>query len=213
MKTLLAESQTLFNEAFNSEQQDIVRNLILIAEEGEKEKFLKSIWEYDKYIGGIGGYSMPVNPIYNPYQGGEYRELFRPLQYARSDMHHDLKYYSHHRNIVLMSGMHLESVLRVFLKKKKIMGIRFTATTLGKATNVISKMKILDPKLINSLFAFVKLYNKSKHEINQDEERERLFNLSDAIVCYLAARIIGVKILAVIEHRSTFVSYEIENRK
>ena len=212
MRNLLSESKILFNEAFNEEQQKVVGKLILEAEEGEKDIFLKSIWEYDQYIGGIGGYSMPPNPIYNPYPGGEYRELFRPLQYARSDMHHDLQYYSHHRNIVMMSGMHLEGVLRAVLKKTKTFGsLRYATITLGKATNEIKKMNIQPPAVINSLYAFVKLYNKSKHEVNHDEERERLFDLSDAIVCYLAARVIRVKLLVSIEHDSVFYEYKIND--
>ena len=210
MRSLLSESKILFNEAFNNEQQRVIEKLILEAEEGEKEIFLKSMWEYDQYIGGIGGYNMPSNPIHNPYPGGEYRELFRPLQYARSDMHHDLEYYSHHRNIVMMSGMHLEGVLRAVLKKRKKFGnLRYPTTTLGKATNEIEKMNIQAPAVINSLYAFVKLYNKSKHNVNHDEERERLFNLSDAIVCYLAARLIGVKLLVAIEHDSILQEYKI----
>ena len=40
----------------------------------------------DKEIDGIGGYGMPSDPKKNPFPSGEYRELFRPLQYARSEI-------------------------------------------------------------------------------------------------------------------------------
>ena len=57
--------------------------------------------------------------------------------------------------------------------------------------------------LIECLFNFVELYNKSKHEVNLDENRERLFMASDAIVGYLAERIMGYEILKIVEYDST----------
>lgn len=214
MKNLLIESQLLFNQVLNENQKEDVKVLIRKAQEYKEEEFLKSLWAYDQCIGGIGGYSMPSNPIYNPYPGGEYRELFRPLQYARSDMEHDLYYYNHHRNIVMMSGMHLEGALRVVLKTKRLFGtVKFSNATLGRAAKEINKMNILSPEVISGLYAFVGLYNQSKHDVNHNEERVKLFHLSDAIVSYLTARIIGVAILSAITHDSLSKNYEIDNNK
>lgn len=214
MNNLLAESRVLFEEVLNDNQRKDIKELIYKAQECKVKEFLEAFWAYDQSIGGIGGYSMPSNPIYNPFPGGEYRELFRPLQYARSDMEHDLYYYNHHRNIVLMSGMHLEGVVRILLKTKRFFGtVKFSNATLGKATKEIQKMNVLSPKVISGLYAFVKLYNQSKHDVNHNEERVKLFHLSDAIVSYLTARIIGIEILSAINHDSLNKKYEIDNNR
>ena len=68
-------------------------------------------------------------------------------------------------------------------------------STLGKVVHKIDQLKLLDKKTIENLYKFIKLYNKSKHEVNQDINRNRLFTPTDALVIYLAARLIGLKVL------------------
>lgn len=39
----------------------------------------------------------------------------------------------------------------------------------------------------------------SKHEVNQDDSRERLFTSEDALIAYLTARMLGVNLLTSID--------------
>lgn len=177
-----------------------------------KEKYDDSkLWETDRLLGGIGGYCMPPDPLLNPFQGTVEREYFRPLQYARSDIQIcDVRLRA--RNIIHMSGMHLETVCREVLKN----GNKFTRlihynTTLGKAVKEIEKKKIYDTEIINTLYKFVKLYNMAKHETNSFEERARLFTVEDAVTAYFTVRVLGMKIFEGINISKYNGVYNIDN--
>jgi len=60
-------------------------------------------------------------------------------------------------------------------------------------------LRLLDDRTVECLYVIIRLYNKSKHEVNQDSTRDRLFTVSDALVVYLASRIIGNEILEKID--------------
>lgn len=82
----------------------------------------------------------------------------------------------HTRYVTQNSGMHLEAVCRMFLETiKHLSTIRFNGTTLGKAVHLIEKAEFIDIKIIDELYSFVAIYNKSKHEVNNDENRLRMF--------------------------------------
>ena len=169
----------------------------------------QEIWSADQKIGGIGGYCMPADPTRNPFPAGVNRDLYRPLQYVRSQFDKsDIRIFA--RNAVEMTGMHLEAVCRLVLQTSNTLGnIRYSGTTLGKAVHKIEKLKVYDEKTIKALFGFVAIYNRSKHEINQDEGRARMFNEFDALVAYFSARILGVILLKGIEIEESFEVYEI----
>lgn len=135
--------------------------------------------------------------------------MYRPLQYARSSIDIcDVRIFA--RNVVENSGMHLEAVCRLFLKNTNVLGgLRFQNLTLGKAVHKIEKEKIFDDYVIEALYDFVKVYNRSKHEINQDETKDRMFNVEDAVVSYFATRILGVIILQKLGIDESFYVYEI----
>lgn len=166
------------------------------------------LWETDFMLGGIGGYCMPPNPVKNPFPAGVERELYRPLQYARSNIDIcDVRMQA--RYIVECLGMHLEAVCRLYLRERCSLGnIRFHNTTLGKAVYKIKQMGEFDTNVINALQNFVAVYNRSKHEINQDEARERMFNAYDAIVAYFAVRVLGIIILQKVGVPESFEMYE-----
>ena len=140
------------------------------------------LWKTDALIGGIGGYCMPADPTKNPFPAGIERELYRPLQYARSDIDIcDVRKFA--RYVVESVGMHLEAACRLLLKEKCSFGnLRFYNITLGKAVHKIEQLGIFEKDVIEALYNFVAVYNKSKHEINQDEKRTRMFNVYDAVV-------------------------------
>lgn len=98
----------------------------------------------------------------------------------------------------------------MFLKNTNVLGgLRFQNLTLGKAVHKIEKEKIFDDYVIEALYDFVKVYNRSKHEINQDETKDRMFNVEDAVVSYFATRILGVIILQKLGIDESFYVYEI----
>ena len=69
--------------------------------------------------------------------------------------------------------------------------MRFHNTTLGKAVASIEKTNKMGSEIIEQLYLFVKVFNRSKHEVNQSYERSRLFNPKDALVSYFTVRILG----------------------
>ncbi|WP_411167752.1 hypothetical protein ACH36K_11410 [Clostridium sp. MB05] len=154
---------------------------------------------------------MPSDPRFIPFPEDEERKLFRSLQYVRSEIDIcDIRINSRH--VVHYSGMHLESVLRLFLSKTKMCGnLRFFNSTLGKAAHEVNKMNVFDKSFIEVLFKFITLYNKAKHEVNMINNRARLFSVADAIICYFAARIIGQVILIKLQYPLSLNTYDINN--
>lgn len=213
MKAALPESINLYNSIFSDKQKYNIKKILDEVNKNKHNYSTKALWEMDKEIGGIGGYCMPCDPIKNPFPGGEYRELFRPLQYARSEI--DITgIHLHSKYVVSNCGLHLEAVVRLILKKYKFFGnMRYMNSTLGNATRKIEDINAIPNHLVKNLFLFVRIYNKSKHEVNQDNGRERLFMAEDAIIAYFAARIIGVKLLEVLDHDSIRHKYLIDENK
>ncbi len=202
------ELQQLFDTILSESTKTAITAFIDEIEQFDDQYNCEKLWIADQAIGGIGGYCMPANPVKNPYPGGPERALYRPLQYARSEIEIcDVRL--HARYAVQMCGMHLESVCRLYLKSRKSLGpLRFGNTTLGKAIQQIQAINEIDPNVINGLFAYVKVYNRSKHEINQDDSRERLFNAYDAITGYFSARVLGLNILKALNICESFDCYE-----
>lgn len=180
-------------------------------ENPDYEYITDCIWKTDSVIGGIGGYYMPANPVKNPFPAGIKRELYRPLQYARSDIDIcDVRIFA--RYVIESSGMHLEAACRLLLKEKLPLGeLRFNSTTLGRAVQKIEKMGEFEENIIQALYDFVAVYNRSKHEINQDPSRDRMFNAYDAVVSYFVVRVLGRIILQRLGVQESFICYEINN--
>jgi hypothetical protein len=121
------------------------------------------------------------------------------LQYAASDIEMGKDIYFHARHVVQDAGLHLEMVTGFVLwKTNNTIGkisLPFKKRTLGQSVSELEKRKVLPQHLIEPLKPFVELYNKSKHDVNQDEERERLFSPADALIGYISARILGKGLL------------------
>ena len=210
MRNALPETYLLYNDLLFEHQRKQVDSILEEIYVNKQRYSTDLLWEVDQEIGGIGGYCMPCDPKKNPYPGGQYRELFRPLQYARTEIEVS-NIHLHSKYVVMNSGLHLEAVARLGLAHFKLLGsIRYMNSTLGKAVRVLSSVNVIPQYIIDGLFQFVNLYNKSKHEVNQDNDRERLFMPDDAIVCYLAARVIGFEVLSILGHESTGYIYKID---
>ncbi|MUK89305.1 hypothetical protein GMD78_13080 [Ornithinibacillus sp. L9] len=199
MYRALEESQWLYEHVLNEYQKQVVSETITEIDNKEKKYSLDAFWKVDEEIGGLGGYNLPKHPANNPFPYGIKRSIFRPLQYASSEMDiRDIRYGS--RYVVQYAGMHLEATTRFYLiVNQKLRKLRNFNSTLGKVVHQLGQMQLLDKKTIESLYVFIKLFNKSKHEVNQDRARQRLFTVSDALVVYLTVRILGNRILQEID--------------
>lgn len=203
----------LYNNVLDENIKMSINSFVLSVIE-KKERYVTDIlWITDQKIGGIGAYAMPPDPVLNTFPGGIERSLYRPLQYARSDIDIcDIRI--HARYIVQNCGLHLEVVCRIILQSHKVFGdLRFHNTTLGKAIQLIKGLNIVDNNIIIALDNFVKVYNLSKHEVNHDESRERLFNAYEAVTAYYSARILGVHLLRKINYPNSSIVLEINNDK
>ncbi len=75
--------KTVFSDKEISEINNIIEQ---IEREGQEYKTI-NLWKFDQTIGGIGGYCQGCNPARsNPFQGTEFRNAYRCLQYVRSDI-------------------------------------------------------------------------------------------------------------------------------
>ena len=92
----------------------------------------REIWEYNQKLGGFGGYAAPLNPTINPFNHlGDYRNVFRSLQYARSDMY----YCNRARHIIIDAALHVETLVKIILSKHKLFKFIYNRRELGKTLN------------------------------------------------------------------------------
>lgn len=210
---MLAQTQKL-KSVFSEVQINTINNIIeQIEKEGQEYKTI-NLWKFDQTIGGIGGYCQGCNPACsNPFQGTEFRNAYRCLQYIRSDIDIlDVNYTA--RDIIENCGHHFEEAIKIYLKKsKKINWIKASRYPLGKLLTYITDKKIFEEKITEKLKLFVDLYNISKHEILSNAELDRTFHADDAIICYFACRIVGKKILLMVDKVTEKESYEIDWNK
>lgn len=195
MKTAQPEMQNLAKMILSEEQMKLIQTTLDNIKSNPKGYSIHELNLLDESIGGIGGYCLPINPVHNPFPHNFIREIFRPLQYAYSDIFCGIT--NHSRYVVWMSGLHLESAVRVILKSKCFLGnLKYYNTTLGKAVVKLKNLNILPDSTIQALFLFVPAFNKAKHDINMDDSRARLFLASDGILSYIIARILGLILIS-----------------
>lgn len=210
---MLPQTQKLVS-IFNEEQFDNIKNIIgEIEKDGQDYKTI-NLWKFDQTIGGIGGYCQGCDPAKsNPFQGTEFRNIYRCLQYVRSDFDlcniNDVARYT-----IENCGHHLEEGIKLYLKKKKTFNwIKTMRYPLGKLLQYVIDKQIFEEKVINELTLFIELYNISKHEILSNDELDRTFHADDAITCYFACRIVGKEILLKIDRARESETYEIDWNK
>lgn len=210
---MLEQTKKLY-EIFSESQIEKINSIInQMVEEGENYK-TTALWEFDKTLGGIGGYCQGCNPsLCNPFQGTEFRNVYRSLQYVRSDFDlcniNDVARYT-----IENCGHHFEEVIKLYLKKKKIFKwIKVSRYPLGKLLQYVATNKIFENRILNKLKLFIDIYNISKHEILSDGKLDRTFHADDAILCYLACRVVGREILLEIDEERAKNIYEIDWNK
>lgn len=210
---MLAQTQKL-KLIFNEEQLEAINSIIKEIEKDGQEYKTRNLWEFDQTIGGIGGYCQGCNPARsNPFQGTEFRNAYRCLQYIRSDIDIlDVNFTA--RDIIENCGHYFEETIKIYLKKNnKMIWLKTNRYPLGKLLNFIAYKKIFEEKITEKLKLFVDIYNISKHEILSDNELDRTFHMDDAIFCYFACRIVGKEILLKIDAERETMTYEINWEK
>lgn len=210
---MLEQTKKLY-EIFNEEQKNKINSIIReIGSQGLNYKTNK-LWEFDQTLGGIGGYCQGCDPANaNHFQGTEFRNVYRCLQYVRSNIDIlDINFTA--RYVIQDCGHHFEEAIKLYLKKtNKISLIKVYKYPLGKLLQYVVDKKIFKENIIDKLKLFIDLYNISKHEILSNEELDRTFHADDAIICYLACRIVGKEILLIIDNEREKETYEINWNK
>lgn len=127
------------------------------------------------------------------------RPIYRPLQYALSEIiSGSLPRYS-----ILMSGLHLEGVL-----KKKYRGIlpRLEHAPLGKIVDQVKSRSLLEINLISQLQMVARVVNTAKHDFSEEAVRlkapgrgveSQVFTVVEAVWMYFICRKIGFRLMQV----------------
>lgn len=168
------------------------------------KNFQREIWEYDQKLGGFGGYAAPLNPTINPFNHlGDFRNVFRSLQYARSDMY----YCNRARHIIIDAALHVETLVKIILSKHKLFKFIYNRRELGKNIEQLYKENIISYELYERLNDLKKVLNYAKHDTDPNEQNT--FDSEDAIVFYFEVRKIGNELLKIINHSTCNKTYEI----
>ena len=205
---MIEATTIIYNNFFNDEEKKKIKTII--NDLAKQDYCSDSLWEFDKSIGGIGGYCMPINPTSCYFQGTEVRNIYRGYQYARTKVDIcDISVCA--RDMIRDCGAQLEDLLQLHLSQKFIFRLSEMfgkSKPLGGLIHEIEKRKLLPREIIEELRLMLLNYNIAKHEISIDEERERTFLPEDAIIYYLACRRIGIKILKIINTPLTNLANE-----
>ena len=196
----LPESIELADCLLNSEQKQIIERATKEIYDKPDTYELDFFWRFDSSIGGIGGCCMPFNPTINPFPGGIGRFLFRPLQYAAANIECNKGIYDNYdaaRSTVQNSGLYLESVTKYVIRRRTfpVIPVWSWRSTLGRNIRYLTKMGAISDNKVGPSGFFVELCNKSKHDTNPGNERERQFCPTDALIAYISARILGEALL------------------
>lgn len=202
-----AETRTIVNNYYTKEEIMLFKKFakIIDKEYMNKEK-QRLIWEFDQKIGGFGGYAAPLNPTVNPFNRlGDYRNVFRSLQYARSDMY----YCNRARHIIIDAALHVETLVKLTLSKNKIIKFIYNKREFGKNIEQLYNERIIDDNLYDRLNYLRKLLNYAKHDT--DPNRDNTFDSEDAIIFYFETRIIGNELLKILNHPTCSIIYDIDD--
>ena len=128
-----AEIRVILNNSFSENDKKEFKKFSKIIQNKYMDKnSQREIWEYDQKLGGFGGYAAPLNPTINPFNHlGDYRNVFRSLQYARSDMY----YCNRARHIIIDAALHVETLVKIILSKHKLFKFIYNRRELGKTLN------------------------------------------------------------------------------
>lgn len=199
------ETKDILEENFNDEE----RKLIIGFEKICKNSYMdinkqNIIWKYDQSLNGLGGYAAPLNPVMNPFNTWKnYRNVFRSLQYGRSDMFYGMR----GRHIICDTGLHIETIIKILVSKNSVISFIKNKQLLGKNIEYLREKNTLDEQLYNKLKELIKIYNLAKHDT--DEDNDITFDMTDGIVFYFTCRKLGNKLLNILNHFTCHKKYNI----
>jgi len=199
------EIEKILDSYYSKDDKKKIYSFAKIIEKDYKIKTThKKIWEYDQLLGGLGGYAAPLNPTINPFNKlGNYRNVFRSLQYARCDMF----LCSRPRHIILDASLHIETLVKLLLSKNKILEYICNKREFGKNIEQLYKKSIIDKELYVRLNNLRKILNYAKHDT--DSEKDNTFDYIDAVVFYFETRKIGNRLLRLLNHSSCDNTFKI----
>lgn len=179
------ETEIILKDNFNYQEIILLNELANIYRSKIRNTiYHEKIWKYDQSLKGLGGYACPLNVIVNPFnQFNEYRNVFRSLQYARSDMYIG----SRARFVITDSGLHIESLIKILVSKNSKLKFIKNTRMLGKNISFLSDKNILDT----------------------DHKNNITFDYDDGIIFYFACRKIGNELLKILDHHTYNKSYKI----
>lgn len=195
----------IIDKYYSEDRNDFNRFANIIQSKVKNKEAHMEIWKYDQKIGGIGGYATPLNPIKNPFNKYEsFRNVYRSLQYARSNMFIGTR----PRYIICDTGLHIESLIKILVRKKILLGVARNNRQLGKNIEVLYKSKVINQELYNRLDNLRKILNLAKHDTSS--ETNLTFSYLDATVFYFEGRNVGIELLKIIEDKNCLEIYKIQ---
>ena len=202
------ETRVILNNSFSDSDKKLFKKFSRIIKENYMDKDAqRCIWEYDQEIGGFGGYAAPLDPTVNPFNHlGDYRNVFRSLQYARSDMY----YCNRARHIIVDTALHVETLVKLVLSKHKLLKFIYNRREFGRNIEQLYSDGIIDTNLYERLNDLRKVLNYAKHDT--DAKREYTFDSEDAIVFYFESRKVGNELLRILNHSSCYKKYNIDEK-
>lgn len=200
--------RVILNNSFSeNDKQEFMKFSKIIQNKYMDKNAQREIWEYDQKLGGYGGYTAPLNPNINPFNRlGNYRNVFRSLQYARSDMY----YCNRARHIIIDAALHVETLVKIILSKHKLLKFIYNRRELGKNIEQLYKENIISSEIYERLIDLKKVLNYAKHDT--DPKEKNTFDSEDAIIFYFEVRKIGNELLKIIKHPTCDRMYEINEK-
>ena len=199
-------TRNILDDNYTEDDVSLFKEFAVIIDNNYKDNEAhRSIWEYDKKIGGCGGYAAPLNPTVNPFNRlGDYRNVFRSLQYARCDMFICCR----PRNIITDSALHVETLVKLLLSTNFIYKYISNKRELGKNIQDLYIRNIISKTMFERLDNYRKILNLAKHDTDPNEENT--FDYEDAVVFYFETRNIGNELLKLLKHPSLHKEYDID---
>lgn len=200
-----AETRVIVNNYYTNEEKKLFCEFAKIIEKDYQDKNKqRCIWEYDQSLGGFGGYAAPLSPVSNPFNKlGEYRNVFRSLQYARSDMF----LCSRPRHIIIDTALHVETLVKIVVSNNKFVKFIYNNREFGRNITKIYNESVIDENLFERLNYLRKILNYAKHDT--DPNRDNTFDCEDAIIFYFECRKVGNELLKLLNHETCDKVYEI----
>ncbi|MDD3341412.1 MAG: hypothetical protein PHN72_04420 [Bacilli bacterium] len=200
------ESKFLLHELFDYNEQIKIKQFKNIVTNNPNNVVAQSqIWEYDQSLLGLGGYAAPLNATMNFYNTyGDYRNVYRSLQYGRIYIFLNIS----GRSIITNSGLHLETISKLLIKKFSKIPVFRNTKAFGKNIQFLYSNKIIDEKLYNYLKYYINVYNFAKHDT--DSENNISFDLEDGIIFYFCSRKLGNELLKILGNRWCYCNERFE---